>query len=242
MKVKKETSSHIQQGLTSGSPPIPKLRPSQVPTSGLELSWPRNAQFALGILLCFVIVLLTIHASLISGFGLQPSTLKTGKSNFRLDINKATAAELMQLPDVGPKTAEMIIRYRKTNGNFQKLEDLTTIKGLGPKTVEGLRDFIVINGKIPQGFNLPPIFAKEAPSPKLNYDHRAKTNTEKRININTAGKTELMKLKGIGITLAQRIIEEREKELFSSVEDLQRVYRIGPKTVARLKPYITVGD
>lgn len=53
------------------------------------------------------------------------------------------------------------------------------------------------------------------------------------VNVNEASHEDLQKLHGIGPTLAQRIIEEREGEggPFSDLEDLQRVSGIGPKTV-----------
>jgi competence ComEA-like helix-hairpin-helix protein len=51
---------------------------------------------------------------------------------------------------------------------------------------------------------------------------------------------ELQKLPGIGPAKAQRIMEERERQPFVSIEDLRRVNGIGPKTLDRLRPYITV--
>jgi len=56
-----------------------------------------------------------------------------------------------------------------------------------------------------------------------------------RVNINTADAEELERLHGIGPTLAGRIIEEREKELFDSLDDLIRVYGIGEDTVEGIK-------
>ncbi len=54
------------------------------------------------------------------------------------------------------------------------------------------------------------------------------------VNVNTAGVDELKTLNGIGDSLAQAIVEERENNgPFSSVEDLVRVSGIGAKTLAR---------
>jgi competence ComEA-like helix-hairpin-helix protein len=47
---------------------------------------------------------------------------------------------------------------------------------------------------------------------------------------------------GIGPTLAQRIIAEREKKPFAKVEDLKRVSGIGSKRMEQLKPLVIVGD
>ncbi len=61
------------------------------------------------------------------------------------------------------------------------------------------------------------------------------------VNINTAGLDELKTLSGIGDSLAQAIIDEREKNgPFSSVEDLVRVSGIGAKKLARFSDKVCV--
>lgn len=61
------------------------------------------------------------------------------------------------------------------------------------------------------------------------------------VNINTAGKEELMTLKGIGESLADAIIEYRQSYGgFSSIEDLMQVSGIGETSFEKLRPYITV--
>ena len=60
-------------------------------------------------------------------------------------------------------------------------------------------------------------------------------------SINRASAEELEDLDGIGPTLSQRIVEERRKGPFQSVDDLRRVRGIGKKTLENLRPHITVG-
>ncbi|HHY99320.1 MAG TPA: hypothetical protein GX509_11350 [Firmicutes bacterium] len=61
------------------------------------------------------------------------------------------------------------------------------------------------------------------------------------ININTSNKEELMKLKGVGPVLAERIIEYRTRNgRFSAIEDLLDVPGIGPKKLEAMRQYITV--
>ena len=50
-----------------------------------------------------------------------------------VDLNTATATELMQLPRVGPRTAARILEYRKAHGSFRRPEELMQVKGLGEK-------------------------------------------------------------------------------------------------------------
>jgi competence protein ComEA len=49
----------------------------------------------------------------------------------RVDLNTASAAELMRLPGVGRKKAEAIVAQRDKRP-FRKAEEVTRVKGLGP--------------------------------------------------------------------------------------------------------------
>jgi len=61
-----------------------------------------------------------------------------------VDLNKATAAELEQLPDVGPVTAKRIIQFRKDNGEFRKLDDLIEVPGIGPKEFARMKPYVKV--------------------------------------------------------------------------------------------------
>ena len=61
-----------------------------------------------------------------------------------ININTAGKDELVLLPNVGPVTAERIIRYREDYGLFDSIDDLTRVKGIGPKTLEKLKAFVTL--------------------------------------------------------------------------------------------------
>ena len=61
-----------------------------------------------------------------------------------ININIAGKDELVLLPNVGPVTAERIIRYREDYGLFDSIDDLTRVKGTGPKTLEKLKAFVIL--------------------------------------------------------------------------------------------------
>jgi competence protein ComEA len=70
----------------------------------------------------------------------EPPALNTQ----RVNLNTASAKELIRLPQIGPKTAAQILAYRKTHGAFKSIEELTAVKGIGARTIEKLRDRITI--------------------------------------------------------------------------------------------------
>jgi competence protein ComEA len=62
------------------------------------------------------------------------------------------------------------------------------------------------------------------------------------LNINTADEAQLTSLQGIGPSKAKAITQYRQEHgLFKTVDDLKHVPGIGDKTLAALKPFITVG-
>jgi len=54
-----------------------------------------------------------------------------------VDVNTATVDELCQLHGIGPKLAQAIVDERVDRGGFAFPEDLTSVKGIGAKTLAG---------------------------------------------------------------------------------------------------------
>lgn len=59
-----------------------------------------------------------------------------------VDINTASREDLETLPGVGPVTAEAIVQYRKANGKFKTIDDLTGVKGIGEKTYAKIKPYL----------------------------------------------------------------------------------------------------
>ncbi|MGC0779765.1 MAG: helix-hairpin-helix domain-containing protein [Candidatus Acidiferrum sp.] len=79
-----------------------------------------------------------------------------------VNLNSASAAELQQVPGIGPSTAEKILQMRKSYGAFKSVDDLLAIKGIGPKRLEKMRKYLTV-GKAPQA-KKPSTIAKSPPA------------------------------------------------------------------------------
>ncbi|MFZ5828688.1 MAG: ComEA family DNA-binding protein [Planctomycetota bacterium] len=62
---------------------------------------------------------------------------------YQVDINRAEWPELAQLPGIGETLAKRIVESRKTEGPFLDHGDIDRVRGIGPRTLERLRPFLL---------------------------------------------------------------------------------------------------
>jgi len=63
------------------------------------------------------------------------------------------------------------------------------------------------------------------------------------LDLNHAGADEIARLPGVGPSLARRIVEERDRRgRFDSPDALRGILGMGPKKLAALREYVTVGE
>lgn len=60
-----------------------------------------------------------------------------------IDINSASSVQLQEVPGIGPATAEKILAMRKSYGAFKSVDDLLSVRGIGPKRLEKMRKYLV---------------------------------------------------------------------------------------------------
>lgn len=63
----------------------------------------------------------------------------------KVNINTATAEELMTLSGIGEARAGAIIEYRETNGAFRDIADIMKISGIGEALYNKIKDNIVVS-------------------------------------------------------------------------------------------------
>lgn len=62
---------------------------------------------------------------------------------FQLDINRADWAEWSVLPGIGDQLARRIVQVRSVRGGFVRHEDLLDVPGIGPRTLERVRPYLL---------------------------------------------------------------------------------------------------
>jgi len=123
---------------------------SPVAASPRRLFLRRGDQSGLALLLLVAAVLLGIGWVRSGGFAGHlvdaesrlAETPKPIAARYLVDINTAEVGELGELPQVGPTLARRLIEHRERHGRFRSFDDLLHVKGIGPKTLEGLRPHV----------------------------------------------------------------------------------------------------
>lgn len=156
---------------------------------------------------------------------------------FPLNMAFADAKELQKIPGIGIKTANNIIDYYRTSQGNNTKEGILKIKGIGPDKFEKIRPYIVIEQPL----------KTQRPEIELKRGLKTEKSVKKsdfliRKDINFAGYDDLVKVKGLGPCIANRILKQRDKQggKFSKIQDLVIVKGIGFKSMSLLRKYFFV--
>lgn len=89
-----------------------------------------------------IVVLSGVRWGYTSGWGTKPieiERLPERQLEYQVEINSATWVEWMQLEGIGDELARRIVEDREAKGAFRSVEDLSRVKGIGPKTLANIR-------------------------------------------------------------------------------------------------------
>jgi len=203
-------------------------------------AWPRTAQLTTAFLLGAATTLLASQAWNALAPPARPTEREAAAvAAGRIDLNKARRADLLQLPGVGPAMVERIEAYRREHDGFRTVDELGEVRGIGPTTLARLRPFVSVATDDTEGPAAKPASPATLGS-GLGSAGKKELALGTTIEVNRASQEELQKLPGIGPKMSQRIMDERAKKPFKSVDDLRRVSGIGAKTLEKLRPFVRV--
>lgn len=74
----------------------------------------------------------------------EPAGPTAAPTMLLIDANRASVAEWSLLPGIGPVLAERIVRDRRQRGDFSSLQELARVEGVGAKTIEQIKPYLVI--------------------------------------------------------------------------------------------------
>lgn len=135
---------------------------------------------------------------------------KTNTKITVINLNEADTSELMKLPMIGSKRAQMIVKYRNLLGGFIQMEQLKEVYGLNDTVYDAIKNRLFIE----KGFQ--PI----------------------KVPINFRAEKDLMKhpyIKPVAKVIANY---KKEHGPFESKEDLKKLYGMDAKTLEKILPYI----
>jgi competence protein ComEA len=216
-------------------------------------AWSRPAQWSAGLLVALALGLLGYHVAVGHRAASRPTSLEPGAlRNASLDLNRADHADLLQLPGVGDGLARRILEQRDRQGGFKSVEDLRSVRGVGPAILEQLRAFVHVvaydaeeevsptASPGPKAASVP--VAPPPPRPAAKRKGK-KVPPVVPLDVNRASAAEFERhLEGIGPALSRRIVEARAQRPFGSVEELCRVKGIKAKTLERIRPHVAVRE
>jgi competence ComEA-like helix-hairpin-helix protein len=165
----------------------------------------------------------------------------------RVDVDRASEAELERLPRVGKRLAQRIVADRQAGGPFRSLAGLGRVPGVSAGLLRVLAPWVSFGGAIPAAavspFSAYPGQAAAAPAAASSAaaTRSAGVACAAEVAVNRATREELLCLPGIGAVLAARIVAERDAHgPFRDIADLARVPGIGPARIEHLKGHVTI--
>jgi competence ComEA-like helix-hairpin-helix protein len=138
----------------------------------------------------------------------------------RIDVNRASVAELGRLPGVGPALAARIVADRQQSGAFGGMAALDRVPGIGPATLARLEPHLSFGG-----------------APADSWRGSADTV----VSLNQATVADLERLPGIGPRRAGEIVAFRDTAgPFRDASGLHRVPGLPPGVADRLASLVRV--
>ena len=97
--------------------------------------------------ICFaVVVLFTMSDHIEKIIHIDGASSQASDDALFININTATAEELMLLPGLGKNLASSIVAYRNEHGPFKSVSDVRLVDGIGDETFQIISPFLTVGG------------------------------------------------------------------------------------------------
>jgi comEA protein len=175
-----------------------------------------------------------------------------------IDVNRATAEDLIRLPGVGPALAKRIVAARRAEGPFASMADLDRVPGVGPALLRRIDSVVTlgdtVRARLARAARAAAVVRTAPPPPSAGPTTRVAERPVGRqqagveggrsrpaVDLNRATLEDLLGLRGIGPARARAIVAYRQSHgPFASVGDLEKVPGVGPGLVRQLASQVTV--
>ncbi|OKH18232.1 ComEA family DNA-binding protein [[Limnothrix rosea] IAM M-220] len=132
----------------------------------------------------------------------------------RIDVNRAAVDDLLRLPGISIHQAKAIISLTNNGVQFLSLEDFAAALGMAIARLQPLE-------------------------PILNFSYYAPEVTPQKLRINQANPTELTQIPTIDLPLAQRIVNERQRGLYTNLAQMQQRLELSGQVISELLPWLS---
>lgn len=135
---------------------------------------------------------------------------ETPKFDKIVNLNKATKADLVEVPGIGKYYADQIIKLREEVGGLHSVDQLLSIYSLSKQRLEKFKQYLSVD------------------------------NSYTKININTADQKTLANHKYIDWKTAKIIVNYRKNHgAYKNVDDLKKIKIIDVNWLEKVKPYLS---
>ena len=63
---------------------------------------------------------------------------------YKINLNTATVTQLQELNGIGPVLSQRIVDFRVEHGDFERIEEIEKVSGIGPKKFQGFKNLITV--------------------------------------------------------------------------------------------------
>ena len=142
----------------------------------------------------------------------QETPIATAKYTHQLELNKVDSLDLLKIPGIGVKIASQIISYRTKLGGFVHIDQLKEITFIDEERFAKIEPYLAVN-----------------------------IANVKKINVNEATISILVKHPYIDYYLAKSIVNQRDKKgKYASLQEMKKVLSLPEELYQKITPYLTV--